>query len=289
MGPARRLKLFTSMVPKIFFLSWLLMWNAVAFGQSTVYTNSIGMEFILIQPGHMVVGRFQPPFPVEEDTLKNRDHTRIMWMGDGRSYNAKEFAWAKDLAHNDSMDGFKVTLEKPFYLGKLEVTQQQWTRVMGYNPSVFQHDSSAAHPVENISWEDAKKFTETLSRIEGKKYRLPTEFEWEFAARAGKDGDISWPEIRLAAQLGTPTTMPAGKMQPNGWGLYDMLGNVWEWVADFYNEKIFADPVTPAQGTHHVLKGASFVGDVKNATWLTHAAGPGNGWDVGFRVLLEVE
>jgi formylglycine-generating enzyme required for sulfatase activity len=67
-----------------------------------------------------------------------------------------------------------------------------------------------------------------------------------------------------------------------------MLGNVWEWVEDYYNERIFADPEPPVAGETHVLKGASFVGDVKNATWLTHAGGPANGWDVGLRVVMEV-
>ncbi len=67
-----------------------------------------------------------------------------------------------------------------------------------------------------------------------------------------------------------------------------MLGNVWEWVQDFYNEKLFADPVPPRTGKVHVLKGASFTGDVKNATYLTHAAGPGNGFDIGLRVVVEV-
>jgi formylglycine-generating enzyme required for sulfatase activity len=122
----------------------------------------------------------------------------------------------------------------------------------------------------------------------GRKYRLPSEFEWEFAARAGAVGDIPWSEIREVAQLGTTTTQSVGQKKPNAWGLYDMLGNVWEWVEDFYNEKIFADEQPRSSGETHVLKGASFVGDVKNATWFTHAGGPGNGWDVGFRVVLEV-
>jgi formylglycine-generating enzyme required for sulfatase activity len=76
---------------------------------------------------------------------------------------------------------------------------------------------------------------------------------------------------------------------PNAWGLYDMLGNVWEWVHDFYNEKIFADPEPPRSGKEHVLKGASFTGDVKNATYMTHAAGPGNGFDIGMRIVMEAK
>lgn len=79
-----------------------------------------------------------------------------------------------------------------------------------------------------------------------------------------------------------------GTKKPNAWGLYDTLGNVWEWVQDRYNEKIFADPTPPKSGSQHVLKGAPFYGDVKNATYMTHAAGPGSKYDVGFRVVMEV-
>src|SRR4051812_23781619 len=76
--------------------------------------------------------------------------------------------------------------------------------------------------------------------------------------------------------------------ESESWGLYDTLGNVWEWVQDFYNEKIFADPAPPKSGTVHVLKGGGFLADVKNAIPATHAGGPGSGFDVGFRVVREV-
>ena len=82
--------------------------------------------------------------------------------------------------------------------------------------------------------------------------------------------------------------MSVGTKKPNAWGLHDMLGNVWEWVSDYYNEKIFADPVPPRDGTTHVLKGGGFLGDVKNTTYSTHAAGPGDGFDVGFRIVRDL-
>lgn len=259
--------------------------------QKKTFTNSIGMEFVLIEPGSMVVGRFQPPYPVPEDTVKDNRRPVTMWMGEGRPYNAAEFALAKRLALRDRRPGFSVTLDHPYYIGKYEVTQGEWKKVMGGNPSIFQADTMTnadRHPVENVTWQDAQKFLSRLNALDANHhYRLPSEFEWEYAARAGAEGDIPWPEIRLMAQLGTSTTQRVGQKKPNPWGIYDMLGNVWEWVADYYNAKIFADPSPPAGGTVHVLKGASFVGDVKNATWLTHAGGPGNRWDVGFRVLLE--
>jgi sulfatase modifying factor 1 len=273
----------------VFFV--LLVGSPYAHAQETVQ-NKFGMEFVLIHPGTMVVGKFQPPYPVPEDTVKRLSRPMIMWMGDGRSYNKEEFGLAKELALRDAMPGFRVEIDRPYYIGKFEITQGQWKQVMGRNPSLFQGErveSEDRHPVENVTWKEAREFIERLNKMEPEKYyRLPTEFEWEYAARAGEEGDIPWSETQLVAQLGTATTQPVGQKKPNSWGLYDMLGNVWEWVDDYYNEKLFADPRPPQSGAVHVLKGASFVGDVKNATWLTHAGGPGNGFDVGFRVVMEV-
>lgn len=248
------------------------------------------MELVRIEPGTVIIGKFEPPYPVPEDTVKDAKRPQIMWMGDGRSYSSEEFHRAKEMATKDFSAGFEVRIEQPFYIGKFEVTQGQWKKIMGKNPSMFQHEHSENLPVENITWDQAKKFIAALNKLEHhKRYRLPTEFEWEYAARAGAQGDIPWKDIQASAHLGTKTTQPVGGKQPNGWGLYDMLGNVWEWVEDRYNEKIFADPLPPKKGNQHVLKGASIAGDVKNATYMTHAAGPGNGWDVGFRVVMAAE
>jgi formylglycine-generating enzyme len=274
----------------VLFIAVFVFWIDVVSAQTSI-TNSIGMEFVLIEPGKIVVGKFQPPYPVPEDTVKSAKREVTMWMGDGRSYDESEFALAKELALRDTRPGFEVAIAKQFYIGKFEVTQGQWKKVMGTNPSAFTATRDAdSHPVENVTWKDARQFIKRLNRMEkGKHYRLPSEFEWEYAARAGRENDIPWNEITATAQLGTKTTMPVGGKKPNAWGLYDVLGNVWEWVQDCYNEKVFADPHPPKNGREHVLKGASFAGDVKNATYMTHAAGPGNGWDVGFRVVLGIE
>lgn len=255
--------------------------------QDAAYTNRIGMEFVLIQPGSMIVGRFQPPYPKPPENASAAAKKGLPWTD-------SEYQLAEKLVEQDARPGFPVRISRPYYIGKFEVTQGQWKQVMGINPSAFQGknvtDEADQHPVENVTWQDTQKFLSKLNALDkSRRYRLPTEFEWEYAARAGATDDIAWKAIQAAAQLGSVTTGRVGQKAPNAWGLYDTLGNVWEWVQDYYNEKPFADPVPARAGKQHVLKGASFMGDVKNATYMTHAGGPGNGWDVGLRVVLETK
>jgi formylglycine-generating enzyme len=239
--------------------------------QAQSIKNITGIEFIRINPGSFTYGKFQPPYPKPDPKKK--------------SYTAKDYKCAEKLARRDAMPGFTVNNSNPFYIGKYEITQEQWKKIMNTNPSFFKGDDL---PVESITWNDAQEFIKKLNEIDGgHSYRLPTEFEWEYAARAGAQDDIAWDSIREQAHIASNTTIKVGSKKPNAWGLYDMLGNVWEWTGDLYNEKIFADKMPPAKGSQHVLKGASFAGDVKNATYMTHAAGPGNGWDVGFRIVME--
>ena len=267
----------------IFLLSLWALSGKNLLAQEATFTNSIGMEFVLIQPGSMVVGKFQPAVSRPKQNPPNR-----------RTLPAQAYEVADEMARQAALPGFRVTLDRPYYIGKFEVTQAQWEKVMGRNPSFFKGDkltdNARNHPVENITWQDTQEFIKKLNKFDkAHNYRLPTEFEWEYAARAGAEGDIPWPEARNMAVLGGTTTSIIGQKQPNAWGIYDMVGNVWEWVQDYYNEKIFADPIPPRSGKEHVLKGASFTGDAKNATYMTHAAGPGNGYDVGFRLVMEMK
>lgn len=266
-----------------FLLFSLLLTGGQARGQAPELTNSVGMRFVLIGPGNLVVGRFEPgvgqaPAP----------------QAGQRNLPAAAYEQARQLARQSSQPGFTVSIPRPFYLGKYEVTQAQWEKVMGRNPSFFTSTkigtATGEHPVEQVRWKDARAFVKKLNKLDRHyHYRLPTEFEWEYAARAGTAGDIAWSDITRMAVLGGSHPAAVGQKQPNAWGLHDMLGNVWEWVDDYYNEKIFADPVPPRKGRQHVLKGASFTGDVKNATYMTHAAGPGNGFDIGLRLVMEVK
>lgn len=250
-------------------------------------TNDIGMEFVLIESGSMLVGRFEIKCPKPPDTRDVEETVR---------WSEKDFERCEELAERDSRPGFWVTVDESYYIGKYTVTQSQWEQIMGENPSFFQGEkvdgNSADHPVDSVSWEDTQRFIEKLNELDREAtYRLPTEFEWEYAARAGADEVHSWREIRDYAWIQDTdkgTTHPVGLKKPNAWGLYDMLGNVWEWVDDYYNEKIFADPVPPEVGEVHVLKGGSFISDVTHATAFYHGGGPGNGYDVGFRLVREV-
>ena len=206
---------------------------------------------------------------------------------------AEEYARIEAAAKRDWLPGFQVTIRRPYEIGKYEVTQGQWKRVMGDNPSVYQgspeQNDTDDYPVENVTWQDTQEFIRRLNALEQTRvYRLPTEFEWEYAARAGAEDDITWHDIRQTAFIGgNLQPQPVGRMKANAWGLYDTLGNVWEWVEDFYNEKMFADPMPLRTGTQHVLKGGGFIADVKNATYMTHAGGPGSKFDNGFRLVRE--
>ena len=272
-------------------------------------TNSIGMEFVLVQPGSMLVGVFAPRCPTPPAPAAAPAAGPAGGAGGGTGggagaaaqrdprtvWAAADYARCEEMALRDALPGFTVRIDRPFYMGKYEVTQAQWRRVMGNNPSIFQGakvtDDADFHPVDNVTWEDAQEFIRRLNTMDpSARYRLPTEFEWEYAARGGAEGEPTWATIRASAWLNLVdkgTTRPVGGKTPNAYGLYDMLGNVWEWVEDFYNEKLYADPSPPRTGQVHVLRGGGFHADVKNTNWVTHAGGPGNGYDVGFRVVRE--
>jgi len=160
----------------------------------------------------------------------------------------------------------EVTLTKPYYMGKYEVTQEQWEAVMGDNPS---DTKEAKYPVTDVSWNDCKKFKKFIKKLNAKTsggYRLPTEAEWEYACRAGTTtayyfGDKITPKDANYYDSGIDKPIEVGSYKPNAFGLYDMHGNVFEWCEDWYGdypEGSVIDPKGPAKGSSRVLRGGSF-------------------------------
>ena len=159
----------------------------------------------------------------------------------------------------------RVTLTNNYYIGKYEVTQALWKIVMGSNPSNFKGDNL---PVENVSWNNCQKFISKLNKLTGKSFRLPTEAEWEFAARGGNKsrgylysgsnaiGDVAWYEGNSSFM-----THAVGTKQPNELGIYDMTGNVWEWCQDWYDSYSSSPQTNPTgavSGSYRVDRGGSW-------------------------------
>ena len=198
-----------------------------------------------------------------------------------------------------------VTLTLGFWLGRHEVTQAQWEKVMGSNPSRFKGPD---RPVEKVSWEDAVAFCEKLTELERKAgrvpegwaYQLPTEAQWEYACRAGTrarfsfGGELTEKDANFARNVGETTNV--GKYPANAWGFHDMHGNVWEWSRDWYDSDYYEqasakrDPLGPAAGSDRVLRGGSW------SDWARYARSafrnriePGHRiLDLGFRLSFSV-
>jgi formylglycine-generating enzyme required for sulfatase activity len=203
---------------------------------------------------------------------------------------AGEFLMGSPDSDKDAFDEEKpqhrVRITKPFYLGKYLVTQGEYERVMGENPSFFCKSGVAKEkigdkdtsrfPVEDVWWEDAVKFCKRLSEKEKKEYRLPTEAQWEYACRAGSKtrcyfgddekrlGEYAWYDDNSGL-----STHPVGLKKPNAWGLYDMHGNVFEWCQDWLGEDYYAkssvdNPTGPVTGWDRVIRGGSWNNQAKH-------------------------
>ena len=183
----------------------------------------------------------------------------------------------------DEQPVHRVSIDYDFEMGKTEVTQGLWKAVMGSNPSNLHCEprtiacSSDNNPVENVSWDDIQLFIAELNAQTGKTYRLPSEAEWEYACLAGNNSDtycggnspvgVAWFDINSESK-----THPVATKRANAWGLYDMSGNVWEWVQDYYSQDYNGAPdngmarTSPGNGqlgSHRVLRGGSWNGSTQ--------------------------
>ncbi|MHC4356730.1 MAG: formylglycine-generating enzyme family protein, partial [Planctomycetota bacterium] len=251
----------------------------------------------------------ESPKGPNEESVQPKIETKTVDLGNGvliefkfGTIPAGEFLMGSGMGtKNGASDGNpaqRVTISKPFYMSVHEVTQEQYEKVMGKNPSRF---PGPKRPVETVSWYDAQEFCRQLSEVGSIQCRLPTEAEWEYACRAGTTTAYYWGDnfdSRYAWTLADreAKTCDVGAKQHNDWGLYDMSGNVWEWCSDWYARRDLSsteltDPQGPDGGTFRVLRGGSW-GHSR-----VHCRSGHRNWhtpnhrydDCGFRIVMEVE
>jgi formylglycine-generating enzyme required for sulfatase activity len=217
----------------------------------------------------------------------------------------------KEGQHAEEQPRHEVTITRPFYMGIYAVTQEQYSQIMGKNPSTAKNPKN---PVETVPWDDAVGFAKKSSEKAGKTVRLPTEAEWEFACRAGAatpfytgetisvdqanyDGSAT-PFGKGAKGVYRARVLPVGSFKPNAWGLYDMAGNVGQWVADWFDQGYYAasppaDPKGPQSGAKRVYRGGASgfaPGMCRSASRDSEQPTRPPAWLawIGFRVVVEV-
>ena len=210
--------------------------------------NEFGMTFQKIPAGEFIMGS------------KDLDEV-IIEQPDGNAAMVK-----------DETPAHRVVFERPFYLGTTEVTQAQWLAVMGKRrgpESGWSHRDWQQLPVVGVTWHDTQTFIEKLNASDSRyRYRLPTEAEWEYAARAGTNGMRPWPVEVLVNHAwyianSTDVIQPVATRTANAWGLHDLFGNVWEWTGDWYAPDYYTNsplvsPAGPVKGTKKIRRGGSF-------------------------------
>ncbi len=322
----------------------LLLAACAAPRQPQPFENSLGMRFVQIPAGEFLMGSEASPdelaqvFPAlpRERFLKLADEgpvhrvriSRSFWLGQHevtvgqfRRFLARSGYRPESVADGTGGYGWRADYD-PASSPRGDAFEGRRPEYSWANPGFPQGED---HPVTNITWHDAQALAAWLSQTEGRRYRLPTEAEWEYACRAGTrthfstgdapqsllghanlfDADSArhwpkWQAMALPGSDGHAFTAPVGSFAPNAWGLHDMHGNVWEWVADWHGDDYYAqlaaqgtavDPQGPAEGTVRVRRGGSW------HTWAFYARSAYRNWNdpstrytlVGLRLLLEDE
>lgn len=224
-----------------------LLFTAAASAGEAIVEGPHGMEFVSIPAGEFTMGTAQPEQLLAE--------TRV-----------RDSSWL-----TDETPAHRVTLSRPFYMGRTEVTQGQWFAVMGTRPGPeanWQRLEWEVLPVVGVSWEDAQDFIARLNGDGPVVYRLPTEAEWEYVARAGSDDIRPFARGALAVKAwyfenSRNEPQAVGALGENPLGVCDMLGNAWEWTQDWYYARAYdasgrSDPTGPPKGLKKVLRGGSF-------------------------------
>lgn len=231
------------------------------------------------------------------DIKINNERIRMMRVPGGTFTMGCTRPGAVKHTYDESKPTHRVTVDT-FYMGKFEVTQRIWKEVMDNNPSRWQYNDSL--PVEQVSYQDVQIFIARLSQITGYRFRLPTEAEWEFAARGGNlstdcvfpgangdPGSVAWYGMNSGNK-----THPVGRLKPNELGLHDMAGNVWEWCSDWYSDYTTepqVNPRGPKRGENRILRGGclnspSWGCAVFDRSWYL----PDHGYGFhGFRLVLD--
>lgn len=211
---------------------------------------------------------------------------------DMEGFSDEENDWIKDWTQH------QVTLTKSFYVGETQVTQELWSAVMGENPSCFITDIK--RPVEQVSWNDCQKFIQKLSGLLNRRFSLPTEAEWEFAARGGKNSDgykyagsddvndVAWSMANSIC-----VTHPVKTKKPNELGIYDMSGNVWEWCQDIFGDyegSAETDPTGSTTGSFRVIRGGCWNYDAKycRTPFRNFSSSTRKDYSIGLRLVLHM-
>ena len=233
--------------------------------------------------------------PEPERPQSNLPEIEMVWVSGGTFTMGATSEQGSD-AYNWEKPAHSVTLSG-YYIGKYEVTQKLWKAVMGNNPSGFKGDNL---PVENVSWNEVQEFIKKLNQMTGKHYRLPTEAEWEYAARGGSNsrgykysgsnniGSVAWYTENSGSK-----THPVGTKSSNELGIYDMSGNVLEWCQDWYSSNYYSsssqrNPQGPASGSFRVGRGGGWLSDARSCRVSNRLGRVPGYWSgaLGFRLVL---